>query len=168
MPSNLIGASSCIEVVASRANFRVRLVPFQMGVSSSLDSGRADDRPRYWHLGRVEDGRGGLGPTANTPFPISAHRTRGPVFRSPAHRLAPPQAHGRVHHDRRSRHNTPHSPCSTSNENWWLPRPATLCRLTRNTTHALADVEVDSDRSSWARNALSYPLRRHCFRNRFM
>src|SRR6516165_4138874 len=42
-------------------------------------------------LGRVEDGRGGWGPTAITPFPISAHRTGGPDFRSPALRLASPQ-----------------------------------------------------------------------------
>jgi len=42
-------------------------------------------------LGRVEDGRGGWGPMAITPFPISAHRTGGPDFRSPALRLASPQ-----------------------------------------------------------------------------
>src|SRR5260370_21586745 len=41
--------------------------------------------------GRVEDGRGSWGPMAITPFPISAHRTGGPDFRSPALRLASPQ-----------------------------------------------------------------------------
>jgi hypothetical protein len=41
--------------------------------------------------GRVEDGRGSLGPKASAPFPISAHRTGGPDFRSPALRLASPQ-----------------------------------------------------------------------------
>jgi hypothetical protein len=41
--------------------------------------------------GRVEDGGGSWGPMAITPFPISAHRTGGPDFRSPALRLASPQ-----------------------------------------------------------------------------
>src|SRR5260370_4922212 len=41
--------------------------------------------------GRVEAGRGSWGPMAITPFPISAHRTGGPDFRSPALRLASPQ-----------------------------------------------------------------------------
>ena len=39
-------------------------------------------------FGRVEDGRGSWGPMAITPFPISAHLTGGPDFRSPALRLA--------------------------------------------------------------------------------
>jgi hypothetical protein len=34
--------------------------------------------------GRVEDGRGGLGPEAITPFPIPAHRTGHADFRHPA------------------------------------------------------------------------------------
>src|SRR5262249_17054478 len=42
-------------------------------------------------LGRVEDGRGSLGPVASTPFPIPAHRTGDPDFRSPALRLVSPQ-----------------------------------------------------------------------------
>jgi hypothetical protein len=42
-------------------------------------------------FGRVEDGRGSLGPLANAPFPISAHRTVDPDFRSTALRLASPQ-----------------------------------------------------------------------------
>src|SRR6202023_3340866 len=33
---------------------------------------------------RVEDGRGGLGPMANTPFPVPAHRTGRADFRHPA------------------------------------------------------------------------------------
>src|SRR5713226_7562622 len=45
--------------------------------------------------GRVEDGRGSWGPMAITPFPISAHRTGGPDFRSPALRLASQQGKGR-------------------------------------------------------------------------
>jgi hypothetical protein len=37
----------------------------------------AEESTRGWHrrLGRVEDGRGSLGPMANAPFPIPAHRT---------------------------------------------------------------------------------------------
>ena len=46
---------------------------------------------RHVSDGRVEDGRGSWGPMAITPFPISAHRTGGPDFRSPALRLASPQ-----------------------------------------------------------------------------
>jgi hypothetical protein len=41
--------------------------------------------------GRVEDGRGSLGPMANTPFPIPAHQTGRADFRHPAFRLASPQ-----------------------------------------------------------------------------
>src|SRR3954466_4220757 len=41
--------------------------------------------------GRVEDGRGSLGPMANAPFPIPAHRTGRADFRHPALRLASPQ-----------------------------------------------------------------------------
>ena len=35
-------------------------------------------------VGRVEDGRGSLGPMANAPFPIPAHRTGRADFRHPA------------------------------------------------------------------------------------
>jgi len=42
-------------------------------------------------LGRVEDRRGSLGPVANAPFPIPAHRTGRADFRHPALRLASPQ-----------------------------------------------------------------------------
>jgi hypothetical protein len=41
--------------------------------------------------GRVEDRRGSLGPMANAPFPIPAHRTGRADFRHPALRLASPQ-----------------------------------------------------------------------------
>ena len=41
--------------------------------------------------GRVEDGRGSLGPMASAPFPIPAHRTGRADFRHPALRLASPQ-----------------------------------------------------------------------------
>jgi hypothetical protein len=42
-------------------------------------------------VGRVEDGRGSLGPMANAPFPIPAHQTGRADFRHPAFRLASPQ-----------------------------------------------------------------------------
>src|SRR5271170_7367398 len=41
--------------------------------------------------GRVEDGRGSLGPMANAPFPIPAHQTGRADFRHPAFRLVSPQ-----------------------------------------------------------------------------
>src|SRR5947208_4715444 len=40
--------------------------------------------------GRVEDGRGSLGPMASAPFPIPAHRTGRADLRHPALRLASP------------------------------------------------------------------------------
>src|SRR5262245_1654514 len=42
-------------------------------------------------FGRVEDGRGSLGPMANAPFPIPAHQTGRADFRHPAFRLASPR-----------------------------------------------------------------------------
>src|SRR5438046_2140352 len=47
----------------------------------------------YAHVrnGRVEDGRGSLGPLAITPFPIPAHQTGCAGFRHPAFRLASPR-----------------------------------------------------------------------------
>src|SRR5216683_1548746 len=42
-------------------------------------------------VGRVEDGRGSLGPLAIAPFPIPAHQTGRADFRHPAFRLASPQ-----------------------------------------------------------------------------
>jgi len=43
--------------------------------------------------GRVEDGRGSLGPKANTPFPISAHRAGRAELPHPALRLGSLQTH---------------------------------------------------------------------------
>src|SRR6266704_3023311 len=42
-------------------------------------------------LGRVEDGRGSLGPLAIARFPIPAHQTGRADFRHPAFRLASPR-----------------------------------------------------------------------------
>jgi hypothetical protein len=44
----------------------------------------------FTQSGRVEDGRGSLGPMANAPFPIPAHRTGRADFRHPALRLVSP------------------------------------------------------------------------------
>ena len=41
--------------------------------------------------GRVEDGRGGMRPLANAPFPIPAHRTGRAALPHPALRLASPR-----------------------------------------------------------------------------
>src|SRR5262245_62901581 len=52
--------------------------------------------------GRVEDGRGSLGPMANAPFPIPAHQTERADFRHSAFRLASPKGTRRV--TNRTRH----------------------------------------------------------------
>jgi hypothetical protein len=54
--------------------------------------------------GRVEDGRGSLGPMANAPFPIPAHQTGRADFRHPAFRLASPQGTRRQTNRTRLRH----------------------------------------------------------------
>jgi hypothetical protein len=46
---------------------------------------------RDFRFGRVEDGRGSLGPMANAPFPIPARQTGRADFRHPAFRLASPR-----------------------------------------------------------------------------
>src|SRR5665213_2743542 len=57
-----------------------------------MDASIDRNTPRYaCLLGRVEDGRGSLGPMANTPFPIPAHQTGRADFRHPAFRPASPQ-----------------------------------------------------------------------------
>src|SRR6202166_1913624 len=48
-------------------------------------------RERDFRFGRVEDGRGSLGPMANAPFPTPAHQTGRADFRHPAFRPASPQ-----------------------------------------------------------------------------
>ena len=50
--------------------------------------------------GRVEDGRGSLGPMANAPFPIPAHQTGRADFRHPAFRLASPRGTRRANEPR--------------------------------------------------------------------
>jgi hypothetical protein len=69
-------------------------------VSSPLVSWRDADRPPQVRLGRVEDGRGSLGLLANTPFPITAHRTARAELPHPGLRLASLQAHDEAHQGR--------------------------------------------------------------------
>src|SRR5258708_23017054 len=57
--------------------------------------------------GRVEDGRGSLGPMANAPFPIPARQTGRADFRHPAFRLASPQGTRRPAAHCRCRATTP-------------------------------------------------------------
>src|SRR5262245_32076719 len=67
--------------------------------------------------GRVEDGRGSLGPMASAPFPIPAHQTERADFRHSAFRFASPQG-PRLSAARCWRDGTPahdaSSPCGTS------------------------------------------------------
>src|SRR6202011_1532578 len=68
-----------------------RLLRWDAGTAGLPSAPEMPCAPGQLRLGRVEDGRGSWGPMAITPFPISAHRTGGPDFRSPALRLASPQ-----------------------------------------------------------------------------
>src|SRR5450432_1535913 len=58
-------------------------------------------------VGRVEDGRGSLGPMANAPFPIPAHQTGRADFRHPAFRPASPCGPRQATHLCRCRAMTP-------------------------------------------------------------
>ena len=57
----------------------------------SSESRRISCGAELFGLGRVEDGRGSLGPMASAPFPIPAHQTERADFRHSAFRLASPQ-----------------------------------------------------------------------------
>ena len=59
---------------------------------------------RYLLWGKVEDGRGSLGPMANAPFPIPARQTGRADFRHPAFRLASPRGTRRQTNRTRLRH----------------------------------------------------------------
>ena len=58
--------------------------PFALCSSSFFkpERGSREHRPMSVN-GRVEDGRGSLGPMANAPFPIPAHQTGRADFRHP-------------------------------------------------------------------------------------
>jgi hypothetical protein len=58
----------------------------------------------------------------------------------------------RAPHGKRWRHSTCRSPCNTANGNRWLPRPATLCRLTRNArTRSRTKNRRSSSRVPWGK-----------------
>src|SRR5690242_1489345 len=63
----------------------------QILVRNTTDSRHGSEGSEHLRYGRVEDGRGSLGPMANAPFPISAHRTGRAELPHPALRLASPQ-----------------------------------------------------------------------------
>src|SRR5258706_8712935 len=76
-------------------NFTLASVENVPAVPAVLDKGHKSKRTRRaghrrFRVGRVEDGRGCLGPMANAPFPIPAHRTGRADFRHPALRLVSP------------------------------------------------------------------------------
>ena len=69
-------------------------IELRLKASTRLNHGRIIWMRRaacHARFGRVEDGRGSLGPMANAPFPIPAHQTGRADFRHPAFRLASPQ-----------------------------------------------------------------------------
>jgi hypothetical protein len=122
----------------SRGQLGVRLlqsgsVPHRL-TGTTVDPQIPDQRrciSQVVRVGRVEDGRGSLGPVAIAPFPILAHRTGRAELSHPALRLASPKAHSGAGRGRRSRHSTSRFRWISSKVNSRVPRPATLCRLSR-------------------------------------
>src|SRR6476660_10368701 len=117
-----------------------------MGKPASDSAPRADALAAAPNVsdGRVEDGRGSLGPEASAPFPIPAHRTGHADLRHPALRLASPQGpqrgrswqafqtqHAVVPMDRIPREPTIAAPCH-------------LVPSGEEGTHALANIVVDT------------------------
>jgi hypothetical protein len=71
---------------------RANVDPSRGGTSASLPrSCRKYCTAVHGGKGRVEGGRGGLGPVASAPFPTPAHQTERADFRHSAFRLASPQ-----------------------------------------------------------------------------
>jgi len=98
--SALLAASICSESAMGRSH-RFAGRPSASGLIPSTDIVRAG---RQVSNGRVEVGRGSLGPMANAPFPIPAHQTGRADFRHPAFRLASPQGTRRQTNRTRLRH----------------------------------------------------------------
>ena len=87
-------AESELQKIAQEANPSAPDIPAQQSSLPADPSSAAEPAARsrsYGELGRVEDGRGSLGPLASAPFPIPAHRTGRADLRHPALRLASPQ-----------------------------------------------------------------------------
>ena len=97
MPFTAVGSELLFEVFSQRYERGATLVtsnlPFDEWTSifgsERLTGAMLDRLTHHVHIleSRVEDGRGGLGPMANTPFPFPAHRTGRADFRHPALRL---------------------------------------------------------------------------------
>jgi hypothetical protein len=85
----VFGIFSCLTWIAPYGSFGGRDA-FGASVVPQ-DTGRSCCAAEMFCLGRVEDGRGSLGPMASAPFPIPAHQTERADFRHSAFRLASPQ-----------------------------------------------------------------------------
>src|SRR5262249_56886351 len=88
-------------------------------------------RPITPSFGRVEDGRGRLGHAATLRFPSPLVEPDVPISGIRLSDWLHREAHHGTIRGRRSRRSRPSSPWTTSQENRWVPRPATLCRLAR-------------------------------------
>ena len=94
--------------------------------------------------GRVEDGRGSLGPVASTPFPIPAHRTGRADLRHPALRLA--SSLGPQQGTSEQAFHTEHAALTVDLFEGELPvsAPLHLMPSGEECAHALRDVVVDT------------------------
>ena len=63
-----------------------------VGLAEATDTaGKPTPHPAVSNLGRVQDGRGGLGHVGMAPFPVPAHQTGRADFPHPAFRLGSPR-----------------------------------------------------------------------------
>src|SRR2546429_6294807 len=94
---------------------------------------KADVHPRscYVAFGRVEDGRGSLGHAATLRFPSPLIEPDVPISGIRLSDRLHREAHDEGPMCTRLRCSTPSSPKTVSRENRCVPRPCTLCRLTR-------------------------------------
>ena len=94
--------------------------------------------------GRVEDGRGSLGPLAIAPFPIPAHQTGRADFRHPAFRLASPRgtrrgSSGQALEAQNAEFSMNHIECESA-----IAVPLHLVPSHEEPAHAFNDVLVDA------------------------
>src|SRR3954447_12857618 len=87
---------------------------------------------RIAKLGRVEDGRGGLGHAASPRFPSPLIKPDVRIARIRLSDWLHRKAHGGGPRCTRRSRNTPNSPNTRASENRVVPRPCALCRLRRN------------------------------------
>lgn len=118
--------------------------PITSGQSRQADylRARAD-----FALGRVEDGRGGWGPVAITPFPTLAHRTGRADFRHPA--LRPASSQGSRHGNSGQAFETQQAAFSMDNVEGEPPcaAPCHLMPPGEEVSNALINIVVDSTES---------------------